>query len=264
MRLLLLALVLALTAPQDKVTLKFNPKQGDRLSKSEKMEMSIKAKVVFGDQTQEFEIEQKEIEKSTLEYKEVVDGKVARTVFKCTENVEEKKAPPTLQWEKKEKGLHGRRLEIYMKDGKLVREGSEGIEEKLLKKLDLTDRTSLIYPKNAVGVGESWEVTGEDVRSFLGADADLKEASIKMKLLEVKEIEGRRCAVFNAIIDITGKAEGEFDMTMKLDTEVVVWIERGYALSVKGKGSMSMKGANAQFTMTGTGPMSLEITNKIE
>lgn len=264
MRLLLLALVAALCAPQDKITLKFNPKQGDRLTKSEKMEMSIKAKIVFGDQTQEFEMEQKETEKSTLEYKEVVDGKAARIVVNCTENIEERKSPPTLQWEKKEKGLHGRRVEIFMKDGKLAREGAEGLDEKLLKKLDLIDRTSVLYPKNAVGVGETWEVTGEDVRNFLGADGEMKEASIKLKLLEVKEIEGRRCAVLSAIIQINGKAEGEIDMTMKLDTEVIVWIERGYALSVKGKGKIEMKGNNPQFTMSGTGPMSVEITNKVE
>ena len=264
MKSLCLVWVLALAAPQDKITLAFNPKKGDRLVRSETSGMSMKARIVAGDQEQVIEFEQKESEKSSLEYADVADGKLTRSIYKCQENVEEKKGPPSLQWEKREKPLQGRTITMSLKDGKLVREGADGLDEKMLKKLDLYDRTSLIFPKTAVAAGESWGVEGDDARKFLAADTEIKEAKIKVKLLAVKDIEGRRCAVLNAVLELSGKADGDLEMTLKLDVEVVVWIERGYALSVRGKGSLTMKGENAQFKMSGQGPMSLEITTKVE
>ncbi|MBI3857310.1 MAG: hypothetical protein HY293_16610 [Planctomycetes bacterium] len=265
MKLLSLALALALAlAPQDKITLKFNPKKGDKLQKTEKMEMSMKAKVVAGDQEQEIEFEQRDVQKATLEYAEVADGAVTRSVFDCQEHVEAKKGPPTLQWEKSEKPLHGRKIALSMKDGKLVREGAEGLEEKVLNKLDLADRSSRIFPKNPVAPGDAWELQGDDVRKFLGADNDLKDAKVKVKFLSVKDVDGRKCAILNAVLDLVGKAEGDVDLTVKIDTEVVVWIERGYTLSVKGKGSVTMKAENAQFKLNGQGPMTLEMTSKVE
>ena len=274
MKLLSLAVVLALSfAPasakataggQDKITLKFNPKQGDKFVKTDLTEMSIKSKVVAQGQEQELQIDQKQTQKSKLEYVEVTGGAVTKAVLVCEEDLEERKGPPSNQWDKKERSMHGRKVTMSMKDGALVREGAEGLDEKQLKKLDLFDRTSLIYPKTPVGPGDSWEVQGEDVRRFLGADGDLREAKIKLTLVEVKDIDGKRCAVLKAVLELVGKAKGDVDIATKLDADVIVWIERGYALSVKGKGIVTMKAENAQFSMKGEGPMTLEKTLKLE
>jgi len=132
--------------------------------------------------------------------------------------------------------MHGRKITLSMKDGMLLREGADGLEEKQLKKLELADRTGLIFPKTPVAPGDSWVVEGEEVRRFLASDGDLKEAKIKVTLLEVKEIDGRRCAVLNALIELIGKA----------------------------KGTVAMKSENAQFKMSGEGPMILERTMKVE
>src|SRR5262245_51924186 len=130
MKLHAVALLALLALPQDKVTLKFNPKTGDKLTKTEKTEMAVKAKVVSGDQEQPIEFEQRGLERVTTEFLEVADGVVVKGVLTYHEDVEEKKGPPTMQWEKSEKPLNGRKITISnLKEGKLVREGVEGLEE---------------------------------------------------------------------------------------------------------------------------------------
>jgi hypothetical protein len=264
MRLLAVALLGLLAFPQDKVTLKLNPKKGDKLSKTEKTEMAIKAKLVTGEQEQPLEFEQRGLERTTSEIQEVADGAVTKILLVCHEDVEEKKGPPTMQWEKSEKPMHGRKITLAKVDGKLVREGAEGLEEKIVKKLTLDDKTSHIFPKTAVAPGDSWEVQGDDVRAFLAADDDLKEGKIKIKLDSVKDVDGKKCAVMTANLDINGKAEGGINLNIKLDAEIVVWVDRGYTLSVKGKGTIVMKGENDNFKLSGTGPMSLDIVTKVE
>ena len=54
------------------------------------------------------------------------------------------------------------------------------------------------------------------------------------------------------------------DFSQTSDAEVIVWLDRGYPLSVKGKGTIAMKGENAQFKLSGQGPMSLDIVTKVE
>ncbi len=264
MKMIALALLLALVPLQDKVTLKFNPKKGDKLAKIERNEMSIKAKVTAGDQEQEIEFGQRDLQDAAWEYLEVADGAVTKSQIDCKEHSEEKKGPPTLQWEKKQKPLHGRKVTLSLVDGKLVREGAEGLDEKTLRKLELADKSTYLFPKTPVAPGDTWEVTEEDARKFFAKDDDLREIKIKGKLLAVKEIEGRRCAVMNVVMDLRGKAPNGIDLAILLDAECVVWLERGYTLSVKGKGTVTMKAENPQFKMLGEGPVTLDIAVKVE
>src|SRR5262245_42981858 len=102
MKLLCLAVLVALVPVQDKITFKTAPKKGDKTSKTEKNEMAIKAKVTAGDKEQEIEFGQRGSQQSVTEILEVTDGAVTKSLFSCSEQVEEKKGPPTMQWEKKE------------------------------------------------------------------------------------------------------------------------------------------------------------------
>ncbi|HLY11359.1 MAG TPA: hypothetical protein VKW04_18800 [Planctomycetota bacterium] len=261
---LVVAAVLAVAPAQDKITLTFNPKQGDKLSKVEKSEMSMKATVSVGGQDQKIEFGQRESEQSSLEFIQVAGGAVVKAVLTCKEDVEEKKGPQAPDWERTEKPLHGRKITMSMTDGKLVTEGADGLDDKTKKKLDLNDRTSRLYPKTPVGPGDSWEVARDDVRAFLADEETLKDAKIKVTFVEIKDVDGRRCAVLNALMEISGKAPGEIDIAIKMDAQMTVWIDRGYALTVKGKGTMTMNAANDQFKMKGEGPMTMEITTKAE
>lgn len=263
MRLLALAVALLLAPQDEKITLKFNPKKGDKLTKSTKMEMQLKLEVDAGGETQELEVEQRGTEKTVTEIVDVVDGKMTRIVIDCLEKYDEEKAPG-MEWKRKDDPLHGRKITIFMKNGQLVREGADGIEEKELKKLDLDDGDSRILPKDPVKVGDSWEIKGEDVRKFLDADEEIKDGKMKLKLIAVKEIDKRRCAVIQGSFDLTGKVEGDMDLGLKFDAEVVVWIDRGYTLSVKGKGKVTLKGENGEMTMSGEGPITIEMSTKVD
>jgi len=263
MKILAFAIAAALLTQQDKVTLKFNPKKGDKLVRTEKSEMQIKAKIVAGEQTQDIEIEQKGSEKAVIEYQEVADGRVTKLHIDQQEDVEEKKEPGSMEWTKEEKPMHGRKVTVELKDGKIVRTGTDGLEEKDVKKLVLDDPTIYLLTKEPVAVGDTWKVEGENVKKFL-RDDDLTEGTITMKLLEIKEIDKRRCAVLSAVLDVKGKTDNDVEVAAKLDCEVVIWIERGYALSVKGKGKVSMSASNEQFKMEGEGPITLDISVKVE
>jgi hypothetical protein len=264
MKLLAVAIVFVLVRQDEKITLKFSPKKGDKLTKTQKMDMRIKATVEAGGQEQEVEFEQKAAEKTIHEIAEVTEGKVTRLVIDCQEDYEEKKQPPTMEWTRTDKPMHGRKVTLSLKDGQIVREGVEGLDEKHQRKLNLEDRTSHMFPKHAVGVGDKWEIKGEDLRKFLEDQEELKEGTFKLKVQEIKEIDKRRCAVLKAEIELKGKIENGIELGVKMEGEVVVWIDRGYTLSFKVKGNMTMKADTEQFTMKGEGPMTVEITTKVE
>ena len=263
MRLIALAIALFLVPQDEKVTLKFSPKKGDKISKVEKMEMKLKCSVDAGGQTQELEFQQRGTEKSVTEFVDVADGKLVRMVVDHQEDFEDSKQPPTMEWARTDNPLHGKKVTVYMKDGSLVREGAEGIAEDKLKGLTLDDKDRFLFPKTPVAVGESWEIKGEELLKFVEGDNEIKEGKIRMKLAEVKEIDKRKCAVLKGTFELKGKTDEEMDLGVKLEADIVVWIERGYLLSMKGKGTVTIKGGNDQFTMTGEGPMTVDIERKV-
>jgi len=264
MKLLALALVLFLVPQDEKITLKFNPRKGDKLTGTSKMEVQLKISLDMGEQTQEIDFEQRGGSKKTIEFSEVENGKVTRMVIDTAEDYKEKKQPPTMEWDRTDNPMNGRKVTIFMKDGQIVREGADGLKEKDLKNLVLSQKEEKLFPDKPVAVGDSWEVKGDAVREFINVQDEIKEASLKMKLKEVKEIDKRRCAVMTSVLEMSGKAENEVSFSGKMEVEMVVWIERGYLLSAKGKGKVTLKGDGEQMKMSGEGPMTIETTVKVE
>src|SRR5688572_6815098 len=127
MRLFALAIALFLVPQDEKVAIKFAPVKGDKITRTEKMEMKLSCTVDAGGQTQELEFARRGNEKSVIEYQEVADGKVARKVVDHVENFEDAKQPPTMEWSRTDSPLQGRKVTVFMKDGNLVRDGAEGI-----------------------------------------------------------------------------------------------------------------------------------------
>jgi hypothetical protein len=261
---LAVAALLSLAPTQEKVTLKFNPMKGDKLTKVEKSEMSMKASVSANGQEQALEFAQRESETSLLEILDVSGGAVTKAIYTCKEAVEEKKAPGAPDWDKTEKPLNGRKITASMVEGKLVLEGADGLDEKTRRKLDLVDRSSRLYPRTPIGPGDTWDVQGGDLRAFLQDMDGIQDAKIKMKFVAFKDIDGRRCAILHAQMELIGAGEGQIKITIKIDPEVVVWVERGYALSVKGKGTIFMNADNDQLKMKGEGPMIIDATTKVD
>jgi hypothetical protein len=265
MKFLALALALFLVPQDEKITLKFSPKKGDKLTQSHKFEVQLKLKIEQGDEVHEIDFEQRGTTKTVREYADVADGKLTKLVLDCTESFKEvKQVPMQPDWNRTDEAMHGRKVTISLKDGQVVREGADGLSEKELKKLDLKTVEMGLLPKDPLAVGESWEVTGEGVRQFLDIEQEVKNAKLKLKLVSVKEIDKRRCAVLTGSLEASGTAENEVEFKITLDCDLVVWIERGYLLSVKGKGKVTLKGGGDQFSMSGDGTATLDVTNKVE
>jgi hypothetical protein len=265
MKFLALALALFLVPQDEKITLKFNPKKGDKLTQVQKLEVQLKLKIEQGDEVHEIDFEQRGTSKITREFADVADGKLTKLVHDCAESYREiKQAPMQPDWNRTDDAMHGRKVTISLKDGQVVREGADGLSEKELKKLDLKSSEMGLFPKDPVAVGESWEVAGDDIRQFLNIEQEVKNAKLKLKLASVKEIDKRRCAVLTGSLEASGKAENEVEFKITLDCDLVVWIERGYLQSMKGKGKVTLKGGGDQFTMSGDGTATLDVTNKVE
>jgi hypothetical protein len=264
MRYLALAIVLYLLPQDEKITLKFVPKQGDQLTQTTKFEVKITCTIDAAGETQEMEVEHRGSEKTVTEYVEVADAKPTPIVIDCLENYEESKQTPSKEWVREDSPWHGRKVTIFLKDGKVTREGVEGMKESEVEEVGLDDENARLFPKHPVRVGDTWEFKGDEVRKSLGLPDEIKDGKVKLKLASIKEIEKRRCAVLEGKFELTGKAEDDMDLTVKLDADIVVWIERGYTMSVKGKGKVTIKGENDDFSMKGDGPITLELVTKVK
>ncbi len=262
MRLLALAIALFLIPQDEKITLAFNPTQGDKLTKTTKMQMALEVSVDAGGETRQVDIGHRGTEKVVLQVVEVAAGKLTKLTKHYLDDYKEDRAPGR-EWTRKDRPTHGRKITISKKDGKLVREGAEGLEEKELKKLDLEDRDHLLLPKVPIKIGDEWEVRGEDVRKYMD-DEDIKDGKIRLKLFAIREIDKRRCALIQATLELAGTVEGDMEISLKAEADLVVWIDRGYTLDFKGTGKVKMKGERNGVSMSGEGPIAIDGSTKVE
>jgi major membrane immunogen (membrane-anchored lipoprotein) len=256
MNLLAALLVLAAPALQDKVTFKFNPQKGDKLAMNGVSTIKLPMTMPDGSSG---ELEQKITNKRVTHYLEVADGKLTKVLYDCQEEMQETKQPGMDSSMGQEMPLHGRKITVEKRDGKLVREGADDVEEKALKELTLEDKPSRLFPKNAVAVGDSWDVAPEDVKAFLEGDP-FQKGTIKCKLTELKTVDGRKCAVINAKLDLAGTDENGMELGLVMEGDAIIWLDRGYMLSLKAKGKMTLKSP----MFNGEGPATFEVTQKVE
>jgi hypothetical protein len=258
----LLATILLLSAPafQEKVTLKHAPQAGDRIERSSLS--TVKVTLAVPGLEEPYVLEQKSTERRVIHILEVADGKATKVLYDVQEQVDEQKAPPAMEWKRQEKPLHGKRITVTLKDGVLAREGTEGLEEKDVADLTtLEDRTSIFFPARAVAVGESWEVPEEDVRRWM-KNEQYASGRVTMKLLEIRDVDGVRCAVLRTTLDLT--ATETAGLSMKADGDLVVRLDRGYMVSLKLKGTATFAKKQGESTITGEGPIAIEMASKPE
>lgn len=250
------ALLLLASAPQEKLTLKWQPKAGDKMTSNRKLEMKADVTVSVGGQTQKVTQEHRETERKHVEFVDVKGNDVTKASFHVESSFIEMKPPGSDDFNRSEKPLHGQKATALLKDGKLVFEGlGEGQEEEAKKELELEDDFSKSFPPKPVAIGESWEVTGEKLKDMF--DNAKLDGKLTLKLAEVKEYQGRRCAFLDASMDLKGKDEGGLDMSLKLKGSIIVWIERGYTLQAKMDGTVTMSGKTDEVEFSGEGPMKI-------
>jgi hypothetical protein len=246
----------------EKITLQWNPKEGDKLSVVDKKSFSVNVTAdVKGKQT-EVTFERRNTDKIEREFLKVEGAKVVKESRRYEESIEEQKRTGKADWERKEKPVHGKTLALELKEGKVVVEGAENAPEKWKRKLSMDDLFARALPKRPVAVGDSWEVAGKELQTLMEGDSGV-EGGLKMKLAAIREIDGRRCAIVEASLDLKGKTEKGIETGAKLSGEIAVWIERGYTLKADLKGTMTMSGSAGGGSMNGEGPMTIEVSTTI-
>lgn len=260
----LAALALCLFPPpaQEKITLKSQPRAGDRISSVEKMTMRIDISILAGGQTQKMAAEQKGSQKKTMEILEVQGDKVTRASFHFEEDVEEKRDPGRDGMVRREKPLHGRKVTVRIEDGKAAYDPEEGLDAEAKNALRLEDNFAKTFPARPIAVGETWDVTGEALKSMF-QDPKM-DGKLTARLAEVKDFQGRRSAFLDVRIDMKGEAEGGVTVTVALKGSVIVWIERGYTLQAKLEGTTSLAARNDQYEMKGEGPMTVDVQSTVD
>ena len=212
---LLVALLLVL-APQEKekITLKWNPVQGDVVTSTDKTSLEAKGTA----QGQELEFTNKSTKKTVTTFTTVKDGKVVKKTIEFKESTEEGRQPGQDEEEKKEMDLHGKTVTLMEKDGKLVLEGADDVDEKETKKLKLDEGWSHFLPGKEIAVGDSWEITGDALKKAM-EDEEFDGGKVTFKLKEVKEINKVKCAVLAATFDVQGTAQdGQIKLKLKLES----------------------------------------------
>lgn len=256
---LLLAALFALSAlpSQEKITLAYRPKAGDKLTLTQKMEMNAKLTVDAGGVQQSLSQGHKESQKKHVEILEVKDDRVTKASFHMEEHVQETSQPGSGEGARVERPLHGKKAVATVKDGKVVYEGLEG-DEDAKKEFELEDDFSKAFPKKPVAVGDSWDVTGEALRSIF--DNEKIDGKLTLKLAEIKDHQGKRCAFLDAQLDVKGKDEEGPELAIKVKGPIIVWIERGYTLQAKLEGTVSINLKTDEAKVSGDGPMKIEMT----
>lgn len=222
---------------QEPIRLEFKPLQGDRLLIAEARTFLVTGK----DTSQHVEYVKRTSQKTVVDVRKVQGGQVMEVALDCRGHKGERKSPPCGEWRQEELPLNGRLITLSLTDGKILRKGVEGVPENELRALRMEDPTSALFPKHALSPGESWEVGTDQVQSLLGPSWSVKEGKAKLVLVEIRNVDGRRCAVISASFLAKGKNDVAAEVEIAMEAESVVWIERGYTLSFKGRGKLHAK-----------------------
>jgi len=228
-------LVLTLLLLQDPVAIELRPAQGDRLSVVDKWTYDFQGKL--GEEP--ITSSSRGARHMRVEMAKVEGGRLDRKVVQFEDAYVEELDVHTGKFIRREDPVRGRKVTISRRDGKDALEGVDGLPEPSRKSLTLIDPLTRLLPEKPVKPGDTWELAGEGLRRIF-TTGDFTEGKIGVKLVTVKEIDGRRCAILATKYDVKGKAPG-VEMELQIAGELTIWIERGYVMAMTQKGVLKTK-----------------------
>lgn len=273
MRWLLLP-VLLLAGTQDKktVAIKFQPAAGDRIRFEEIRTTTLHDPPIPGPRGAQrggdYMI-QKQI-RGTVEFNEVKEGKLLRKTVDIAEHLHSDKLP----WEKApvtEKGpLHQRKITIQDSNGKLIHQGVHGLDEATLSGLTmaLANEYVELFPRDPVRIGDFWKIVDKDSGIPQG-EVKFDTGFVFMTLKDIRVIDERRCAVITVEQETSSLLKiRDSKVSIWVDTfqggEMIVWIDRGYMLSMSVKGKVKMKAQKGAEEIDAEGETSQDITATLD
>lgn len=160
--------------------------------------------------------------------------------------------------------LHGRTELIELNAGQWTRKlvGAAPSAE-LAAELEAPPIDDALYP-TAIKIGESWTVTGPDLRRWMGSEFTVTRGQLKSTLVAVEVLPAETIAVIEGVGEIGGKARGqdgnELDFTMTVQATERRSLERAMEVEGHGKGTIQLSGA---FLEDGL-PVSLSVTGPLK
>jgi len=253
-----LAVVVALATGDEKITLKSRPEVGDRIVKTmtstsdldlDVNGMAIKSTVTTSRRT-------------TEDVLAVQNGEKTKVRRHYEESVRSQTMPGSDALRRTEDPVHGRTITLTLKDGKTSLEGADGLDDATLATLRLGVGYEKLLPSNPVAPGDRWQHKGDDF--FESGRAGGMDGTADLTLKSVEPVGGERCAKIAAKIHLTGTNEKGLTVTIDLDADLVVTVERGYAVSFAGSGKMHVEGDASGASVRGDGPVKFDGTAKVE
>jgi hypothetical protein len=236
------ALLLLLVVQQDpaaaKVEIRVRPVQGDRLETSDTWTHTFRGEL--GEEPLSFST--RGGRRLVVDMSKVVDGRLTLKGVEVADSYIETQDVKTGKYVRKDDALHGRKVTIGLRDGREERTGFEGVPDAEQKTLTIDDPLTRLFPDKAVAIGESWDLEGDELKKvFTGGD--FTEGRIVVSLRDVKEIDGRRCALLVTNYEVKGTS-GVMSRELSLKGTLTVWLDRGYILAMSQSGRMKTSGAD--------------------
>ncbi|HKS16988.1 MAG TPA: hypothetical protein VJU16_06730 [Planctomycetota bacterium] len=236
------ALFLLLVLQQDPAAAKFEirvrPVQGDRLETSYSWTHTFRGEL--GDERLNFST--RGGRRLVVDMSRVVDGRLTLKGVEVADSYIETQDVKTGKYVRKDDAIHGRKVTIGLRDGREERTGVEGVPEAEQNTLTIDDPLTRLFPEIPVAIGQSWDFEGDGLKKIF-AGGDFTEGRIVVSLRDVKEIDGRRCALLVTNYEVKGSSGG---MTRELNLKgtLTVWLDRGYVLAMSQSGRMRTAGAD--------------------
>lgn len=238
-RALLLLLALLQDPSAAKVELKFRPVEGDKLEVTDSWTHAFRGKL--GDEP--LATSTRGGGRYIVDFARVENGVLSRKAVQVADSYIETQDVQTGKYIRKDRPLHGRTVTVERRGGRESHGALEGVPEAELKTVSLDDPLMRLYPDKPVAVGDTWEISGEGLKKFFPA-GDFTKGQIVVNLREIKEVEGRRCALLITNYDVSGQAAGGVTRELRLQGTLTVWIDRGYILAMSQSGRLKTSGAD--------------------
>ena len=124
------------------------------------------------------------------------------------------------------------------------------------------ERLAALVAESPRTVGKKIDVPDDIALELVNGDEDLKDAHLKLKLVDVREVEGVRCGVFAAELRLSGTAGGdEYRTTVELDGEIAFRVDGARCVSAELTGKITVDGEvhteDTSVTISGEGPLKI-------
>ncbi|MBI4564054.1 MAG: hypothetical protein HY716_05095 [Planctomycetes bacterium] len=254
---LFIAAMMSLSFSQEAITLRFQPREGDVLEITEKTALNLKA----SSKATEYEIVHRTVDARKEKIERVEGRRILRKVVEVSEDVAVWKDPMTGQYHRKEGALHGKKLTLVLRDGKMDTEGTASLPPESRNRMHLDSPHALFFPDGPVRVGHTWTISGDALKAAMHGEPF--DGAVHLTFKEIKLIDGHRCAVIATRYDLRKKGgDKQPDVEMKLRGDWIVRIDRGTVLSLNVAGSAKYTGGEDP-TYLAEGTYSAELSAKV-